>query len=855
MFRWLAMCGLICVGHAFSLCAPAAAQTPTGEQLPDTQPLTLDEPLDVVMVRGINRFAERELAASRERRAAKWNRDYSSEAAYLKSIEPHRQRLREMIGAVDPLVEPNAAIPLPDLETDGAIEGFLSGEVIQWDVVEGVTVEGRVITPSSLSPEGRISPIAARAAVVLIPDSTQTPESQCGLDKSLRPEHQLARRLADSGCLVLVLTPINRSDEFSGHPDIRYTNLPHRELIYRCGFELGRHPLGYEVQAAIQAKSMLRRFITFWHEWDSKIDDTNPPWGIAGVGDGGATALYAAALDPEFTSCYVAAYFDERESVWKQPIDRNVFGLLTEFGDADIASLIAPRWLAIDNSYPLEAVTGPPSPREGRLPYAAPGTTAPPTHASALTEYLRARRHHEQLGAADRIEFVSTDAPPAKFNDAGIKSFLKGLGINQLGEIGPWEKYAADHSALNVSRQKRLVESLVRHTQMLLHRSDKVRDKFWKEADRSSIEKWEETSQKYRDHVHDHMIGRLPLPTAPLNPRTRKVIDEPTHVGYEVVLDVYRSRDEGLGSRDSDGATPFLDPGPSSLDQSVLAGGILLLPKDLQPGEKRPVVVCQHGLEGTPMDTITTDRSQRAWGPYRGFSTQLVQRGFIVYAPQNPYKGEDAFRVIQRKSNPLGRSLFSYIIEQHRQTLTWLATLPYVDADRIAFYGLSYGGKTAVRVPPLLVSPVSSVQSPVNAAAESTLDTQHSTLNHPAYCLSICSADFNEWIRKNASSEDRYSYVYTKEYEMYEWNMGHVAGYAELSTLMTPRPFMVERGHGDGVAPDEWVGWEFAKVRRHYDLLGLGDRAEIEWFNGPHAINGVGTFSFLHRHLNWPERP
>ena len=32
----------------------------------------------------------------------------------------------------------------------------------------------------------------------------------------------------------------------------------------------------------------------------------------------------------------------------------------------------------------------------------------------------------------------------------------------------------------------------------------------------------------------------------------------------------------------------------------------------------------------------------------------------------------------------------------------WLATLPFVDAKRIGFYGLSYGGKTAMRVPALL---------------------------------------------------------------------------------------------------------------------------------------------------------
>jgi hypothetical protein len=84
--------------------------------------------------------------------------------------------------------------------------------------------------------------------------------------------------------------------------------------------------------------------------------------------------------------------------------------------------------------------------------------------------------------------------------------------------------------------------------------------------------------------------------------------------------------------------------------------------------------------------------------------------------------------------------------------------------------------------------------------------------------------------------------------------MGQVANYAELAWLMVPRPFMVERGHDDGVAPDEWVAGEFAKVRRVYDKLGIGERAEIEFFNGPHTINGQGTYRFLHRHLKWPEK-
>jgi hypothetical protein len=75
-----------------------------------------------------------------------------------------------------------------------------------------------------------------------------------------------------------------------------------------------------------------------------------------------------------------------------------------------------------------------------------------------------------------------------------------------------------------------------------------------------------------------------------------------------------------------------------------------------------------------------------------------------------------------------------------------------------------------------------------------------------------------------------------------------------MAALIAPRPFMVERGQNDGVAPDEWVAYEFAKVRRCYDTLGIGDRTASEFFNGPHTINGVGTFEFLAKHLTWPSR-
>ena len=72
-----------------------------------------------------------------------------------------------------------------------------------------------------------------------------------------------------------------------------------------------------------------------------------------------------------------------------------------------------------------------------------------------------------------------------------------------------------------------------------------------------------------------------------------------------------------------------------------------------------------------------------------------------------------------------------------------------------------------------------------------------------------------------------------------------------MAALIAPRPFMVERGHNDGVGIDEWVNYEFAKVRRLYNKPLIGDRTTIEHFDGPHMIHGVGTYEFLKEKLGW----
>jgi hypothetical protein len=85
---------------------------------------------------------------------------------------------------------------------------------------------------------------------------------------------------------------------------------------------------------------------------------------------------------------------------------------------------------------------------------------------------------------------------------------------------------------------------------------------------------------------------------------------------------------------------------------------------------------------------------------------------------------------------------------------------------------------------------------------------------------------------------------------MIEFDFANVVNYSDLANLIAPRPFMVERGHADMVAPDEWVAYEYAKVRFFYDTkMKMPEKTTIEFFDGPHTINGKGTFEFLRRYL------
>lgn len=687
--------------------------------LPGAQPLTRQGDLALQMVEGIDRYLARRIAAD------------------APSAPPDRARFRRIIGLADP------RLPQIELTRGAQLAATPAYRILaaRWGVFEHVDADGLLIEP--------LQPPTCHA--IAIPDADQTPEQVATL---------YAARLAENGCRVLIPTLIDRKDDWSGNPAInRLTNQPHREYIYRMAYQAGRHIIGYEVQKILAAVD--------WLKSQNRALDVK----ISGYGEGGLIAFYAAAVDERISAAVVSGYFRNRRGIHEEPIYRNIWSLLPNYGDAEIARLIAPRKLIIEaQRHPN--IQGPPPERPGRAG-AAPGAITTPSLQEIRAEIQRANSANitlvEQPGEASLKAMLGREPKPA------------GPPVPALPEP---------------KRMERQFRQLVEFTQRTVRNSERARKRFWANANLGTPASWAETRSFYDQEFQRELIGALPKPVGAPQPETRLIYDSHLFEGHEVYI-------------------PVAD--------EIFSYGILLIPKGMKPGERRPLVIAQHGLEGRPQELIqpTLPGEMKT---YQRFAARLAERGFIVFAPQNPYIHGEKFRQLCRKADPLQIGLFAFIAAQYSRSLDWLETLPFVDKDRIGFYGLSYGGATAVRVPAM----------------------------EPRIKAVVCSGNFNEWSWKITSDQEPFSYQFTREYEIYEFNQVNTFGHAEMATLIAPRPFFVERGHADGVGIDEWVSYEFAKVRRLFAQWQIADRTEIEYFNGIHQIWGNGAFAFLHRHLQWP---
>ncbi len=584
---WLAWPLLIVVaaiapGHAAE--PGAKPQDSSTETFPGTQLLTGDADMCVETISHADRFLDKALARSIAERARHWQRDLSSPEGYAASVEPNRQRFAAIVGVRDPRVTPlveflaSSTTPKPV----GSGPGYAIWS-IRWSALDGLSGEGLLLEPASGEPLAR---------VVVVPDCAQTPEMAVGLTEGIAEKSQLARRLAENGCRVIVPALIDRERQFSAIAHgTKKGDITHRELLNRAAYQMGRTVVGLEVQKILAAIDWLNA------GWPVSKDSLTryPPLAVVGYGEGGLLALYAGALDTRIATVGVSGYFDSRQNVWREPIDHNFFGLLEEFGDAEIASLVAPRSLIVEASgvTPFEIPPGSKT---------APGRVVTPSLESVRAEFAR-------LG--DLIHGLAMPAPPELIVSANgdgpaasepfVGGLLKRLGASDVRPSGPAPTKQADLVDPAV-RLKRQIDEMAIFNERLIDDGPQIRDEFMSKINtKGTLADYVESVKPYREYFANKVIGQFDDALTTPNVRSRLKYETPEFRGYEIVLDVF---------------------------PEVIFYGILLVPTNLKPGEHRPVVVCQHGHDGRAEFTIEGNMQS-----YQNFSARLAQRGFVVFAP------------------------------------------------------------------------------------------------------------------------------------------------------------------------------------------------------------------------------
>jgi dipeptidyl aminopeptidase/acylaminoacyl peptidase len=156
-----------------------------------------------------------------------------------------------------------------------------------------------------------------------------------------------------------------------------------------------------------------------------------------------------------------------------------------------------------------------------------------------------------------------------------------------------------------------------------------------------------------------------------------------------------------VSARESGEPVRLTNSMPAELDKSLLVRpqfvtipgadgtpqpGWLFVPKNLDRTKKHPAVVWIHG------DGINQNYDgwhiQRNYAVYYSFHQYLLQKGYVVFAPD--YRGSIGYGSKWRSA--VYMDVGGKDAEDASRAGEYLKTLPYVDGNRMGVWGLSYGG-------------------------------------------------------------------------------------------------------------------------------------------------------------------
>ncbi len=542
--------------------------------------------------------------------------------------------------------------------------------------------------------------------------------------------------LLSQGSIVYLQQSIERLVD---HPYCEKTRKKDRRaILYRLGYVVGRTMPGLDVQDTLAAVEFLAQH----KEVDpSKIS-------VLGKGQGGMTALMSAALDKRISEAKVVDYFDNRNRCWTEPVDRRLRNQLLEFGDAELAALIAPRPLTLEAS----------------SEFLTQGTNFD-------TEVQRAKRFFDGLSVSPHLSIIKGESKASITEEAASLSF------------------EFDDEQAQEFRNKHFEERLC-WLRRQIDASEAKRYARWKILEKPSSQF--PVIQKAMLKDYQKMVGIVPDDGTPRTVRSELVLTTEKYRAYRVTINVVNG---------------------------VSVYGNLLVP--LRLNGKQPAVICQHGFGGSPEKI--TGLEMKGDTAYHEYGRKLAEKGYVVFAPMlMHYSPSEQVTRQMRQANTVGMMRLAMPIAKTERVIDFLESLPYVDNDRIGYYGLSYGGYSAIWMTPLI----------------------------KRLSLSIVSGNFNDWRTKITSDELNTSYLRHPDEDMYSWNCLNRFTHPELIAMASPRPVCIEFGRRDGITTPEWTAYAWKQTEKIRDHLNQMDRITIEEFDGPHEIHGVETFEFLDKWLS-----
>ena len=730
------------------------AEPPFGNPLVGTQPLTDSYNFSYTYITQLVNYVQQDIDKTQPGRTNLWYWNYENFDSYETSTESHQTNLFAMLGIDN--------YQTKVISNSWEIIGtgvYHSIEKFSVFVSTGVTVRGLAVFPNTTNP----------VPAVIIPSAAPfSPEILFGINTNYPDSIRIGKKFAEKGVAVICPILINHKKIWSGHPTVMTNIIDHRRWLFQQGYHIGKPLIGIETAELIACAKALSS--------DTRILSNSV--GIVGRGlDAGVAAFYAGALEKSINAVLLSGYFNNRLDVWKQPIEHHQWGVLKEFGDAEVASLISPRSLIIESPQDFPSISV----------------------SSSSNEYIRAKIHYDKLGITNKINYFSPlDGTNIFGCEDSINKFLEALNTDTGAFQNSSLVLTTSYSSIN--QMSDTFYEIQDWYQILCSNSYEVRQKyFWDNIDTSSVSNYEISIEPFRSNLIYEMFGPFPVPDIPLQVWTTIYKSNDIFTTYKVLMTLYTN---------------------------VNSYGLLTVPNDIGSGEKRPCVVCQHGLEGTPEHVADYANTN----VYHFFALRLAEEGFVTYAPQNPIKYNSTFVNIQRRAGTIKKDLMGLILRQHQRGLEFLSSLPFVDSDNIGIYGLSWGGRTA---------------SWIGAA-----ETQ--------YAVAVSCGNFSDAVQKYTSLLNRHSYLYVShtwrpEDDLCKFNRLNKYSHAELAAMIAPRPFMVECGLNDNVPRAEWASNEYIKVENLYDSLGISHETQIEFFDGGHEINGVGSFKFLKENLGLPE--